>query len=416
MGFNTPIKDRIIKTLVRRRNKVLNGGVNCIPLPFERFREVFPGIEQRKYYVITGGTKSSKTQLMTFIFIINTVLFIYNNPGIIRAKIFYFPLEETKEDITLRFMAFLLNNLTEGKYHISPTDLQSTDERKPVPEEALKIMESEEFNKIYSIFESIVEFRDEQNPTGMYKVMSDYAESHGKTFYNDIEFDTIDEMGIKKHVKTKEFDHYEPYDPDEYVMGIADHVGCLHLEKDVPTLKQTIERWSDYCIRLRNRYGYILCNVQQQNMETTNLEAFKANKIRPTKDGLKDSKKTGEDCNVLIGITNPFAFELSDYHKYNIMILRDCARFMEIVLNRGGRANELCPLFFDGAVDNYKELPLPEQVKELQQVYNYVTRSGRFFFMKSKGKLKLGLHRNKILRIFAVQFKRFRKWQTSSLS
>lgn len=301
MGYNTPIKDRIIKTLVRRRNKVINGGVNCIPLPFERFREVFPGIEQRKYYVLTGGTKSSKTQLMTYIFIINTVLFIYNNPGIIRAKIFYFPLEETKEDITLRFMAFLLNYLTEGKYHISPTDLQSTDERKPVPEEALNIMESDEFNKIYSIFESIVEFRDEQNPTGMYKVMSDYAESNGKTFYNDIEFDTIDEMGIKKHVKTKEFDHYEPYDPDEYVMGIADHVGCLHLEKDVPTLKQTIERWSDYCIRLRNRYGYILCNVQQQNMETTNLEAFKANKIRPTKDGLKDSKKTGEDKqNILI--------------------------------------------------------------------------------------------------------------------
>lgn len=111
-------------------------------------------------------------------------------------------------------------------------------------------------------------------------------------------------------------------------------------------------------------------------------------------------------CNVLIGITNPYAFELPEYKEYNIKILRDCARFMEIVLNRGGRANELCPLLFDGAVDNYKELPRPDQVKQLQQVYNYVTSSGRFFFMKGKEKLQIGLRRTKIIRIFAFHFRK----------
>lgn len=382
------LKERIIGNLKARRNRILEGKINCIPLPFPRFREEFPGIEQGKYYIITGGTKSSKTQLMTFLFIINTVLYIYENPGVITAKIFYFPLEETKENVTLRFMAYLLNYTTKGKYHISPTDLKSTDERKPLPEEALEAMNSKEFNEIMALYESIVEFRDEQNATGMHKVIKNYAETHGKTFYNDIEFDTVDEFGNKQHVKTKEFDHYEPDNPEEYVIVLSDHVGCLHLERDIPSLKQNIERWSDYCLFDRNRYGYIFCNLQQQNSETTNVEAFKVNKIRPTKDGLKDSKKPGEDCNVLIGITNPYVYELSEYLGYDIKTMKDNARFMEIVLNRDGRANGICPLYFDGAVDVYKELPLPTDQQAMTSMYDFIKSKRTLFFMRSREKHK----------------------------
>lgn len=61
------------------------------------------------------------------------------------------------------------------------------------------------------------------------------------------------------------------------------------------SLKETIEKLSEYNKDLRNDYGAIPVLVQQQNTETTNLDAFKANKIRPTKDGLKDSKRSGED-------------------------------------------------------------------------------------------------------------------------
>ena len=78
-----------------------------------------------------------KSQLTNYIFIINTILWTYTHPGIIKPKIFYFPLEETPESITLRFMAFLLNYLTKGSIFISPTDLKSTDERKPLPEDVL---------------------------------------------------------------------------------------------------------------------------------------------------------------------------------------------------------------------------------------------------------------------------------------
>lgn len=51
------IRERILNRLKERQKKVLQGEVNCIPLPFSRFKNEFPGIEQGKYYLITAATK-----------------------------------------------------------------------------------------------------------------------------------------------------------------------------------------------------------------------------------------------------------------------------------------------------------------------------------------------------------------------
>lgn len=49
----------VIENLEKRRENVLKGGVNCIPLPFERFRSEIPGIEQGQYVLITANQKVS---------------------------------------------------------------------------------------------------------------------------------------------------------------------------------------------------------------------------------------------------------------------------------------------------------------------------------------------------------------------
>ena len=51
--------DEVIENLIDRRQNVLLGGVNCIPLPFERFRSEIPGIEQGQYVVLTANQKVS---------------------------------------------------------------------------------------------------------------------------------------------------------------------------------------------------------------------------------------------------------------------------------------------------------------------------------------------------------------------
>lgn len=369
------LKADILSNLRERRQKVLNGGINCIPAPFPRFRNEFPGIEPGRYYVVTGATKSSKTQITNYLFVYNTVLFMYYNPGKIKAKIFFFPLEETKEAITLRFMAFLLNHLSHGQVCVSPTDLKSTDERKPVSEEYLALMDTEEFNAIFKIYDETVIFQEVKHPTGMSIIMENYAKAHGTIKYRNMPFEEVDDFtGEKRTVVKQVFDRYVPDDPDEIVIWMVDHVGLLTCEKEYPTIKQTIEYLSGIAVRMRNRYGYSYVGVQQQNMETTNLEAFKNNKIRPTKDGLKDSKRPGEDCDVMIGMTCPNAFELQGYMKYDITRLRDNLKILEVVLNRGGRANVICPLYHDGAVNYYKELPLPDDKTNMDKAYAFVDK------------------------------------------
>lgn len=47
----------VINNLEERRQNVLHGGVNCIPLPFTRFRNEVPGIEQGQYVVVSANQK-----------------------------------------------------------------------------------------------------------------------------------------------------------------------------------------------------------------------------------------------------------------------------------------------------------------------------------------------------------------------
>lgn len=112
--------------------------------------------------------------------------------------------------------------------------------------------------------------------------------------------------------------------------------------------------------------------VAQQNSETISLEAFKANKIRPTLAGIADSKNVGKDCSVMLGITNPFAFELPDYLKYDITKLRGYARFLEVVLNREGESNGVLAMYFDGATNYFAPLPAASDINNLQKVYNLI--------------------------------------------
>lgn len=152
----TGLRERVLKSLEDRREKVLKGDVNCIPLPFPRFREEFPGIEQGKYYLLSGATKSSKTQLANYLILYNTILYIYYNPGIIKAKIFYYNLEETAEAITLRFMSYLLYILSDIR--ISPSDLRSTNNSKPLDANILDLLKSKQYVDILNLYEEVVSF------------------------------------------------------------------------------------------------------------------------------------------------------------------------------------------------------------------------------------------------------------------
>ena len=379
--------DRVLNTLEDRRKRVLEGDINCIPSPFRRLSSSFPGIEQDKYYLISGSPKSAKTQVTNYLFVYTPILYAYEHPEQLRVKIFYFPLEETPENITLRFMSYLLYTLSGKQIRISPMDLKSTNSDKILDEEVLNILKSNEYQKILKFYEDNVLFISERNPTGLYKTIKDYAEKNGTIHRKKVKI-TNKETGDTKEVET--FDYYEPADKKEYVIVITDHVSLLNQERGM-NLRETINKYSEYMMIIRNNYHYIPVCVQQQSTETTNLEAFKNNKIRPTLAGLSDSKYTSKDCSIMFGITNPFAFELPEYLGYDISKLRGHARFLEIVLNREGESNDITPLYFDGATNYFAELPPPKDLVSMQKVYDLIAKlkasSNKVFITFSKNKV-----------------------------
>jgi hypothetical protein len=116
-------------------------------------------------------------------------------------------------------------------------------------------------------------------------------------------------------------------------------------------------------------------------MESISLDAYKENKIRPTLAGLADSKDPGKATSVMLGITNPYAFELPYYpypkdannpNNYLIKNLKGYFRFLEVVLNREGESNGSLALYFDGATNYFAPLPPPTDATKLKKVYDLV--------------------------------------------
>ena len=208
----------------------------------------------------------SKSQFTNFMYVFTPILYAYNNPDKIDLKIIYFTLEENADRIVQRFMSFLLNYLSKGKIRISPRDLRSTSNDKPLPEEILNILKSEEYTKILEFFENTIDFiSDGCNPTGMYKICRDYALSQGKVItkkvkYGEEEFD--------------KFDSYIPNNPKLYKIIITDHIALIEKERGF-TDKQAIDKWSEYEVKyLRNRYGFTCVDIQQQALDTCIFHIF----------------------------------------------------------------------------------------------------------------------------------------------
>lgn len=252
--------DETLEYLHERRQNLIDGKVNCIPSPFVSFRQDFVGIEKETFYCVTANQKAGKSQFASFMFIYIPILYAYYNSDKVRVKIFYNPLEESKRKVTMRFMRYLLYIHSGFKIRITHQELTSTLEGNPVNPKVLELLESEEYKKILNFFEEHVVFLEEKNPTGCYKTLIKYACENGERVKSPITI--TDEFGETKTVN--KIVEYKPNDPEEYVIILTDHVGLLQPEKGKDK-RETINKFCEYMMELRDYYRYIPVIVQQQS-------------------------------------------------------------------------------------------------------------------------------------------------------
>lgn len=358
----------VIENLEKRRDNALHGGVNCIPLPFVRFRSEIPGIEQGQYVVITANQKTGKSQLANYLFLFETLDYAFKHPGECSVHIIYFALEESIQKIIERYMSHLLWKLDGKRY--APTDLRSTSSDAILPGEVIELLKSDKYQERFRFFEQCVQFETEDtNPTGVLRVCEKYAKSVGVYKSHKIQ----SKGNSFKEVEV--FDSYTPNDPNHYKIVIIDHIGLVDKEQGFRT-KDAVDKMSEYFVKyLRNRYGYTCVAIQQQASESEGLEAIKQKKMLPTAATLGDSKYTARDADLVLGLFDPSKFGLPTWLGYNISDvngngLRNYARFMYVIANRNGEMGSACPLFFDGAVCDFQELPRVDKMSEVQRFYD----------------------------------------------
>jgi len=279
---------KVIDNLRQRRENAISGGVNCIPLPFKRFRSEVPGIEQGQYVVVTANEKTGKTNYADFVYVFNVLDYCFNNPNRCSCHIIYFSLEESIQKVIERYMSHLLYKL--DGIRMAPSDLRSTSTDYPVPQEVLDKLDSPPYQERLKFFEKCVQFETEDtNPTGILRVCKEYAKSVGK-------YKSHTQMSKGNSFKEVEvFDSYIQNDPNHYKIVVIDHIGLVDREQGFKT-KDAIDKMSEYFVKyLRNRYNYTCVAIQQQAAESQGLDAIKQKKIVPTTASLGDSKYTSRD-------------------------------------------------------------------------------------------------------------------------
>lgn len=403
---------KVLNDLRERRERVLNGLYNCVPFPFHRFKKWVPGVEQGKYIVVTANQKVGKSKFCDYLFIYEPLFFALEHPEL-RMKVLYFTLEMSPDEKYNEFLCHLLFRL--DNIRISPTDLKSTEQSNPISEEILKLLETDKYQRYIKAFENMVTYIDDiRNPTGINKCCRDYALSHGHLNYTDILI-TDSESGELKERKVVDTNNpYTPDDPEEYRIIIIDNASNLNNEGNLKKM-ETIDRMSKYGIQLRNQLKFIFVLIQHQAQAQEGIENQKLNRLKPSSDGLADCKTTTRDANMVIGLYSPFKYGLREYEGYDITKFRNKIRFMEVIEDRDYGANgQICPLFFDGAVSTFNELPLPNDSKGIEQVYNYIDamdkkQANKAFLSIGVSKRNKSLHKWNLFSKFAALLHNIKK-------
>lgn len=328
-------------------NEILNsvnigktGGNAGIPMGFDRFSEVIPNIQRARYHLIVGESGSGKSAFVDTAYVFNPLEWYLKNKEEtdIKLKIFYYSFEISKQRLLTKQITRKL--YTDFKLLLDVNYILSFGKNR-INDEHYKLVcgYADYFNRL----EEFIEIKDNSstnNPTGIRADLIKWAEQNGK-------FETVDKQIT-----------YKENNSNLYTMTIVDHMAICPRERGF-TIKENMDKLSEYTIWLRNKCNFSFAYLVQANRNLANIERLKFEKenLSIKQADIKDSSTPAQDSDAIIGIFNPWKYNIDEYRGYDISKLKGRQRFLNVAKNRDGESDGTLGLLFLGECGFFKELP-----------------------------------------------------------
>jgi len=328
-----------------------------IPLRMPRLNSLIKCIDKGDSYIITAQTSTYKSAFTLTELVLPSVEWIIERAESgLDIKVFYFLLEENRQDLEVRILSYLIANQFNCK--VSENQLHARGEK----------LDSAEFGMVRAViprFEKIMAkvdvFDNVRHSYGMYKRVEDYMLTVG-TIVEDPE------------TKKPSFVYNNP---DLYVYFVVDHGGDMLPDKDEKTIFVALENLAlRYLLRAKNFYRVIPFLVQQQEnvgdkIDTDYKGATIQSKLAPSTAKLADNKGTARRATHVISLMNPATYELNAYKGYNNLgAVADNFLYLEIHKNRRGPKNKGSGIFVEPVTKTFYEFPPANDLQGQQDFIN----------------------------------------------
>ena len=186
------------------------GVINYLPFPkLGKFTQWLPGLMRGEVNCFTGTASSGKTSLVKWLIVFNGIKWAILNKK--RFHIIYFGLEESEQVFWYSMLSWVLWEKFQLRYNIRDFECIGT----CVKREHFGMLDEAE--KIVNRMKPYVTYYDSiYNSIGMLKAVREYAFNNGTFFYKENKLEGIEQL-------SKGWNHYEPNDPNEFIVPVYDH-------------------------------------------------------------------------------------------------------------------------------------------------------------------------------------------------
>jgi hypothetical protein len=322
------------------------------------------GLAKQRYFLLGGHSGTGKSAFAHWSFVLGA----YNswktlkqqNHNTFDLDIEVFALERPTNRTLVKWITSYL--FYKHKILIDTKKLMNESRGDPVGEEVLqKVEEGREYFE--SLFKVVKIHSIKITPTEFYKYCTKKALSLGKIVQSS------GKLNSQKYIE---------HNSNALRVIIVDHIGLFKKEKG-QSKKEMIDLLSEYIRALRDTYGFSVIVVSQFNRGMADTTRRTKIAMTPEPEDFKDSGNTFEDCDICLGLFNPYRYGMIDYLGYDIMKLihsnreqrKVVKRFrsIHVLKNTYGDDGIVLPMLFVGEIGSFHELPRVEEFDKTPTLY-----------------------------------------------